>query len=100
MVVLVHEKTQGPVVAPPAFMLDSIKQFIESHNISLISNGSTCRSLDIQAIYLSLDVVYGATRTDVYSQHSILGLVECPFQYRRTIRLVGRFPFSLDYDIG
>ena len=66
----------------------------------MINNESTCRSLDIQAIYLSLDVVYGATRTDVYSQHSILGLVECPFQYRQTIRLVGRFPFSLDDDIG
>ncbi len=64
------------LLAPPAFLLDSIKQFVEASTIPLPQNWTTSWVSEIQSSYVSLEVVYQTTRTDVYSQQATLGPVD------------------------
>ena len=56
------------VAAPPAYLIDDIVRFVESTNVPLPANWSTSSSSEIQSSYLSLEVSYETTRTELYSE--------------------------------
>jgi hypothetical protein len=64
------------LLAPPAFLMDSIKQFVESSTVPLPANWSTTWTSEIQSSYVSLEVDYVTTRTQVFSQQATLGPVD------------------------
>ncbi|CAF3383250.1 unnamed protein product [Rotaria sp. Silwood1] len=64
------------LLAPPEFLLDSIKMFVESSNISVSANWSTSMISEIQSNYVSLEVSYDTTRTDLYSEQPTLDPVD------------------------
>jgi Amiloride-sensitive sodium channel len=63
-------------LAPPRFLLNQIKQFVESSTIPLSSNWSTSWISEIQSNYVSLEVSYENTLTDLYSQQATLSAVD------------------------
>jgi hypothetical protein len=62
--------------APSTFLLNDIKQFVESSNIRLPENWLTSWISDIQTNYLELEVSYETTRSQIYSQQATLGPVD------------------------
>jgi hypothetical protein len=64
------------LLAPPTYLLNDIKQFVESSNVPLPANWSTSWISDIQTNYLELEVSYETTRSQVYSQQATLGPVD------------------------
>jgi len=67
------------LLAPPTYLLNDIKQFVESSNVPLPanwSNTSTSWISDIQNNYLELEVSCETTRSQIYSQQATLGPVD------------------------
>ncbi|UJR36542.1 hypothetical protein I4U23_029262 [Adineta vaga] len=64
------------LLAPPTYLLNDIKQFVESTTIPLPHNWSTSWVTDIQSSYVSLEVAYETTRTEVYSQQATISPVD------------------------
>ncbi|CAF3660232.1 unnamed protein product [Rotaria sordida] len=64
------------LLAPPEFLLDSIKKFVESSNISVSANWSTSMASEIQSNYVALEVVPGTTRTNVYTEQATISPVD------------------------
>lgn len=67
---------QSSVSAPPEWLMDDIKQFVESSSIPLPTNWSTTWSSEIQANYLGVNIVCESTRVESYSQQATLGGVD------------------------
>ncbi|CAF1563569.1 unnamed protein product, partial [Adineta steineri] len=64
------------LLAPPEFLMNDIKQFVESSNIPLPTNWSTTWMNDIQSSFISLEVAYETTRTEIYSQQATITVVD------------------------
>ncbi|CAF4233535.1 unnamed protein product, partial [Adineta steineri] len=64
------------LLAPPEFLMNDIKQFVESSNIPLPTNWSTTWMYDIQSSFISLEVAYETTRTEIYSQQATITVVD------------------------
>jgi len=64
------------VLAPPQYLLNDIKQFVESSTIPLPVNWSTTWTSEIQSSYLSLEVSYETTQTEIYTEQATLGPVD------------------------
>ncbi|CAF4291612.1 unnamed protein product, partial [Adineta steineri] len=64
------------LLAPPEFLMNDIKQFVESSNIPLPTNWSTTWMNDIQSSFISLEVAYETTRTEIYSQQATITIVD------------------------
>ena len=56
--------------------MNDIKAFVESSQVPLPVNWSTTWASEIQAGYVSLEVAYETTRTEVYSQQATIGVVD------------------------
>ncbi|CAF0762726.1 unnamed protein product [Adineta ricciae] len=68
--------TSSSLSAPPQFLMNDIKAFVESSQVPLPVNWSTTWTSEIQASYVSLEVAYETTRTEVYSQQATIGIVD------------------------
>jgi len=64
------------LLAPPAYLMNDIAQFVESTNVPLPANWSTSWMTDIQSSYLSFEVSYETTRTEVYTEQATLSPVD------------------------
>ncbi|CAF1400968.1 unnamed protein product [Adineta steineri] len=64
------------VLAPPAYMRDGIKQFVESSQVPLPEDWNTSYVSEIQSSFVSLEVAYETTRTEVYSQQPTMAPVD------------------------
>jgi hypothetical protein len=64
------------LAAPPAYLMNDIVQFVESTNVPLPANWSTSWMSEIQSSYLSLEVSYETTRTEIYTDQPTLGPVD------------------------
>ncbi|CAF2800664.1 unnamed protein product [Rotaria sp. Silwood2] len=64
------------LLAPPEFLFDSIKNFVESSNITVSAKWSTSMIEEIQSNYVCLEVAYDNTRTDVYSEQATISPVD------------------------
>ncbi|UJR20291.1 hypothetical protein I4U23_023422 [Adineta vaga] len=64
------------LLAPPKFLLNGIKQFVESSKVPLPTNWSTTWTSEIESSFVSLEVVYETTRTDISSQQATITPVD------------------------
>ena len=62
--------------APPAFLMNDIKNFVEASGVPLAVNWSTSWMTEIQSSYLSLEVAYESTRTEVYVEQPTIAPVD------------------------
>ncbi|CAF1499272.1 unnamed protein product [Rotaria sordida] len=63
------------LLAPPQFLMNDIKRFVESSKIPLPSNWSTSWVSEIQYNYVSLEVAYETSRTEIYTEEATLSPV-------------------------
>lgn len=63
-------------LAPPTYMMDGIKQFVESRGIPLTDTWNTTWKSDIATSYVSLEVAYETSRSEVYDQQPTIGPVD------------------------
>ena len=63
-------------LAPSQWYMNDIKQFVESSSIPLPTNWSTTWSTEIQANYVSLDIVCETTTVESYTQQASLSAVD------------------------
>ncbi|UJR14811.1 hypothetical protein I4U23_001798 [Adineta vaga] len=64
------------VYAPPAYLMNDIKQFVESTDVPLPINWSTTWPSEIQLSYVSFEVAYETSRSEVYSQQPTISAVD------------------------
>ncbi|CAF1258397.1 unnamed protein product [Rotaria sordida] len=64
------------LLAPPQFLMNDIKRFVESSKIPLPANWSTSWVSEIQSNYVSLEVVYETSRTEIYTEEATLSPVD------------------------
>jgi hypothetical protein len=64
------------LAAPPDFLLNDIKQFAELSTVPLPANWNTSWQTEIPASYVSLEVAYESTQSEVYSQQATLSFVD------------------------
>ncbi len=64
------------LLAPPNFLMNDIKQFVESSTIPLPTDWSTSWFSEIQSNYVSLEVSYETTRTEVYAEQATISPVD------------------------
>ncbi len=62
--------------APPSFLMNDIKQFVESSSIPRPANWSTTWRSEIQANYVGLEVACESPRVTNYTQQGTLGAVD------------------------
>ncbi|UJR27016.1 hypothetical protein I4U23_008321 [Adineta vaga] len=64
------------VLAPPSYLFNDIKQFVEESSIPLPANWSITWKNEIQSSYVSLSVLYETTQTEIYSQQATISVVD------------------------
>ena len=64
------------VLAPPTYLLKNIKQFVESSQVPLPVNWSTSWISEIARSYVSVEVTYETTRSELYSQQASISAVD------------------------
>jgi hypothetical protein len=64
------------VLAPPQFLMNDIKQFVESSTIPLPVNWSTSWTSEILSSYVAFQVSYESTRTEVYAEQPTIAPVD------------------------
>ncbi|CAF1603244.1 unnamed protein product [Adineta ricciae] len=64
------------VLAPPTYLLKNIKQFVESSQVPLPMNWSTSWISEIALSYVSVEVTYETTRSELYSQQASISAVD------------------------
>ena len=64
------------LLAPATHLIDDIKQFVESSTIPLPTNWSTSWRTEIQTSYISLEVAYETTRSELYTQQATISPVD------------------------
>lgn len=64
------------LLAPPAFLMDGIKEFVNASAVPLPTNWSTSWEDDIRSSYVSLEVTYETLRTEIYTEQATIGPVD------------------------
>ena len=64
------------VSAPPPYLMNDIKKFVEESSIPLPNNWSTTWMSEVRSSYVSLMVTYESTRTEAYAQQPTISLVD------------------------
>ena len=64
------------IIAPSEWLMHDIKTFVESSSIPLPANWSTTWQTDIQANYVSMDVVCESTRVTSFTQQPALSAID------------------------
>ena len=64
------------VSAPPEWLMDDIRGFVESSSIPMPVNWSTTWQADIQSNYIGIDVVCESTRMTSFKQQAAIGAVD------------------------
>ncbi|UJR16279.1 hypothetical protein I4U23_003185 [Adineta vaga] len=64
------------LLASPVSLLKNIKQFVESSQVLLPHNWSTSWISEIQSSYVSLEVAYETTRSEIYYQQATISAVD------------------------
>ena len=64
------------LAAPPPYLMNSIAEFVKSTNVPLSDNWNTSQMDEIQSNYLSMEVSYETTRTEVYNEQATLSPVD------------------------
>jgi hypothetical protein len=64
------------LATPPAYLISSIVEFVESTNVTPPANWSTSSMSEIQSSYLSMELSYETTRTEVYTEQATLSAVD------------------------
>ena len=62
--------------APPAFLYNDIKEFVKHSGVPLPDNWSTTWMNEIQSNYVSVEVAFELTRTEIYTQQATIQLVD------------------------
>jgi Amiloride-sensitive sodium channel len=68
--------TLSSVLAPPEWLMQDIKTFVESSSIPLPTNWSTTWQAGIQANYVAMDIVFESTRVTSFTQKATLGAID------------------------
>ncbi|CAF1227990.1 unnamed protein product [Adineta steineri] len=62
--------------APPPYMIDNIKQFVESSQVPLPEDWNTSYVSEIESNFISFEVAFETTRTEIYSQQPTMAPVD------------------------